>query len=523
MTQQISINMTIVSETEELQQRIVSFPVLSHIKLHVKTCRMSEVTNTDILIVDASQVNEEIQITSRYLECVLYGVVDQNSSSLLSDPRWTAFWQGPCCDELVSFYLRQIYASVLLKKEHSMTSSFLNTLIDSVPDLIWFKDMIGSHLKVNEAFCRSVGKTKAQCEGRGHYYIWDLEPDEYAKGEYVCLETEEQVIQEKKTCLFDEIVKSKTGLRQFKTYKSPLFNEAGEMFGTVGIAKDVTDLHNISRELEVVLSSIPFATLIVDMNDSVISVNQKFCDYFKLTVKKVMKMSYNDVCHKILGITPQQLEAGKVIELKYFNEGNQNVFQAQQQMIHDIFGNPFGKFFFCFDVTNEYELQNKLIQSANTDFLTKLYNRRYFYETLSKTKDDDEISLVFFDIDDFKNVNDTYGHRSGDNALILMSDLLKEAFPKQLIARLGGDEFVVAFFGTHVASKLGHMVNSFIENASVAFRTMEFDSTLSVSAGIVCNGSSKQVDMLLSCADSALYAAKAMGKACYTIYNAKSN
>lgn len=523
MMETILINMIIVSDSETLQERIATFPVPDHLTVQIKTCQMHEVKQADVLIVDTSSADETKNITTHCFEQVLYGVADQEASKLLRNPTWTAFWSLPCSDEMMSFYLRQLYASVMIKKEHSMTSVFLDSLIDSIPDLVWFKDLRGSHLKVNDAFCRSVGKTKAQCEGRGHYYIWDLEPDEYAKGEYVCLETEEQVIEARKTCMFDEIVKSKTGLRQFKTYKSPLFDQSGEMFGTVGVARDVTDLQNISRELEVILSSIPFATLIADMDDSIVSANPKFCEYFTVEAEKVMKMKYSDVCDKILGTSSQHLVEGEVEEIKYNSEGNQSVFQVQQHLIHDIFGNPFGIFFFCFDVTNEYELQNKLKLSANTDFLTKLYNRRYFYEVISQKKDLDAISLVYFDIDDFKSVNDTYGHRSGDNALILMSDLLKEAFPKQLIARLGGDEFVVAFFGKCVDSQLAQLVNSFIDKTNEVFSSLEFVSSLSVSAGIVCNGNSSQVDVLLSCADDALYAAKAKGKACYTIYKAKSN
>lgn len=114
--------------------------------------------------------------------------------------------------------------------------------IDSVPDLIWFKDVRGAHLKVNNAFCSAVGKTKNDVQGRGHYYIWDLKQEEYEQGEYVCLETEEIVLREKKTRAFDEKVKSKHGLRQFKTYKSPIFDEDHQVVGTVGIAHDVTDL-----------------------------------------------------------------------------------------------------------------------------------------------------------------------------------------------------------------------------------------------------------------------------------------
>lgn len=518
MTLPISINIIIVSDSAALEQRVLSMPAPNNIILNVKTCHISEVVYTDILIYDATSVPNEIPKITGCLECVLYAHPDQISPVFLSDPAWTTFWPQPLSDSMLQFYLRQIFLSVIPKKELALTKSFLNTLIDSVPDLIWFKDLRGSHLKVNDAFCRAVGKTKEQCEGRGHYYIWDLKPDEYAKGEYVCLETEEEVIRQNRTCLFDERVKSKNGLRQFKTYKSPLTDEHGEMFGTVGIAKDVTDLQNIGQELKVILSSIPFAALIADEDDSIISVNQKFCEYFNVTADKILHMCYSDVCNKILSTTPLQLGNEHMTELRYHRNGNQYVFHAQQQSIHDIFGSHFGLFFLCLDATNEYELQNKLFRSANTDFLTSLYNRRYFYEAISQKPDTEQISFVCFDLDDFKKVNDTYGHQCGDNALILVADLLRETFNKQLIARLGGDEFIVAFFGECIPAELEQDIKTFIEHSSAVFHNTKNMEILTLSAGIACNGTNQSVDTLLSCADKALYAAKALGKARYTVY-----
>lgn len=518
MTPPIPMDIIIVSDSNALEQRLLSMPAPNTMIPNIRTCSISEIVDTDILIYDATSMQNEIPEDIGFLECVLYAAPYQVSPWLLKYPFWTSFWQQPLMDPMLEFYLRQILLSVETKKELAFTKTYLNTLINSVPDLIWFKDLRGSHLKVNDAFCRAVGKTKEQCEGRGHYYIWDLEPDEYAKGEYVCLETEEEVIRQNKTCLFDERVKSKNGLRQFRTYKSPLTDGRGKMFGTVGIAKDVTDLQNIGQELEVILSSIPFAAMIADQDDSIISVNQKFCEYFNVTADEILHMYYSDVCTKILSTTPLQLENEQMTELRYHYEGNQFVFHAQQQSIHDIFGSHFGTFLLCLDVTNEYELQHKLLHSANTDFLTGLYNRRYFYEEIGQIRDIEQISFVCFDLDNFKKVNDTYGHQSGDDALILVADLLREAFSQQLIARLGGDEFIVAFFGACVPTELSQHVKIFIEHSSSVFQSTLHMDDLTVSAGIACNGSIEDVDTLLSCADKALYAAKALGKARYTVY-----
>ena len=149
-------------------------------------------------------------------------------------------WNKPLVYGYVEKRLRALLQALREKRQAHLQRLYLNTVIDTSPDLIWFKDTRGAHLKVNDAFCRAVGKTKAQIEGRGHYYIWDIPPEEYAEGEYICLESEEIVLARRERCLFDEKVKCKQGMRQFKTYKAPLIDDDGALLGTLGVAQDMT-------------------------------------------------------------------------------------------------------------------------------------------------------------------------------------------------------------------------------------------------------------------------------------------
>lgn len=196
-----------------------------------------------------------------------------------------------CCDDVwpvpvgdsarfIGVYAERVRRIIKDNFDMRRSKICLETVIDSLPDLIWFKDMRGAHLTVNNAFCNATEKTKEQVYKAGHYYIWDISPDEYSKGDYVCLESEDVVLKAGETCLFDEKVKTKYGMRLFHTYKSPLRDENGEFFGTCGVARDVTDIQNVNDELSVVLESVPFAVIVDDIHGNAVSANSKFYYYF---------------------------------------------------------------------------------------------------------------------------------------------------------------------------------------------------------------------------------------------------
>ena len=279
---------------------------------------------------------------------------------------------------------------------------FLDTTINSVPDLIWFKDKEGAHLKVNDSFCQAVGKTKEQVQGRGHYYIWDIEPDEYAKGEFICMESEFEVMEKRHTCVFAEKVKVGNEIRQFETYKSPLFDVDGSVMGTVGVANDVTQ------------------------------------------------------------------------ERLY------------QQMI---------------------------IDNANTDFLTGLYNRRYLYQYI-EMEGKKALAVYYLDLDNFKSVNDRYGHQEGDRALILTKEILKKCMPDTVIARIGGDEFLIVQEKRLTAEEIEQNRKRLGRMLGDAFGAQEAFRKVSASIGTAYSeeGEVAVLDTLIEKADALMYKEKRMKK-----------
>lgn len=172
------------------------------------------------------------------------------------------------------------------------------------------------------------------------------------------------------------------------------------------------------------------------------------------------------------------------------------------------------------EIEERKRIQDELQKLARTDPLTGLYNRRHFFEIAEKefaesVRYDRPLSVIILDLDLFKEVNDTYGHLVGDQALIHIGKLLlKEIRTPDTAARYGGEEFVVLLPETDSASAMmfAERLRSLVEDS--AFKTGSNTIYLTASFGVAGNHiyGDKTIDQLISKADQALYKAKADGR-----------
>ena len=156
----------------------------------------------------------------------------------------TDVWTLPVSDTELDFRIQKWYQSCRDRRDAWQTKQYLEAAINSTPDLIWFKDKDGIHEKVNDSFCQTVNKTKAQVEGRGHAYIWDVEADDPA-----CIESERIVMETRKTCTSEEVISNGGETKILTTYKSPLYDLDGSVMGTIGIGIDITQERAYAQEL----------------------------------------------------------------------------------------------------------------------------------------------------------------------------------------------------------------------------------------------------------------------------------
>lgn len=154
-------------------------------------------------------------------------------------------------------------------------------------------------------------------------------------------------------------------------------------------------------------------------------------------------------------------------------------------------------------------LVQRLDLSAHTDFLTGLWNRRYFYLRLGEaearaTRKHEPLSIAMIDMDNFKAINDKYGHAAGDMVLSDLATIFrKNVRNTDIVTRWGGDEFAIIFSGTSLMGAY-EIMERIREKVEVRFNSYG----LAISAGIISLEPDRDPEDLLALADLALYKAK---------------
>jgi diguanylate cyclase (GGDEF)-like protein/PAS domain S-box-containing protein len=175
------------------------------------------------------------------------------------------------------------------------------------------------------------------------------------------------------------------------------------------------------------------------------------------------------------------------------------------------------------DVTERRLLEQALSHDATHDRLTGLPNRSLLWEALRDQLDRPEpaVAVLFVDVDDFKFVNDSFGHETGDELLLAVADRLTDAVrPHDLVTRFGGDEFVVVCADVHDAAHAERIARRLIEALAPAFTIAGREVSVSASMGLVLSTEvGLDPETVLRDADTALYQAKASGKARWALFD----
>ena len=224
------------------------------------------------------------------------------------------------------------------------------------------------------------------------------------------------------------------------------------------------------------------------------------------------------------------------------SDGSKKYIQQQVEVISNDHGKAIRLYGTVQDITSLRKAENRIRTLAYYDTLTGLPNREFFKENLNRAislakRYDRKGSLLFLDLDNFKRINDTLGHKVGDLLLVNVGERLRKSTratdlvnrpgavaENDNLARLGGDEFTVLISEIRSVEDASAIASRILDCFSKPFHLSGHDMVISPSIGVaVFPDDGEEVDTLLQNGDMAMYSAKRDGKNAFRFFNASMN
>jgi diguanylate cyclase (GGDEF)-like protein/PAS domain S-box-containing protein len=208
------------------------------------------------------------------------------------------------------------------------------------------------------------------------------------------------------------------------------------------------------------------------------------------------------------------------------NDGSYRWMHDELRLINGKDGQPQTIVGYWTDITERKLIEEKLEFMSCHDAVTQLPNRNLLMERLNSAlmrshRSKDKVAIIFIDLDNFKKINDNFGHNGGDHTLKTVagriSSYLRET---DTVARFGGDEFVVILQDIKNENDVSIKIKEIIELVSTPIKLDEKEAIISMSIGIAIYPNQNQsAQQLLILADNAMYRAKNNGKNCFQFSN----
>jgi diguanylate cyclase (GGDEF)-like protein/PAS domain S-box-containing protein len=306
----------------------------------------------------------------------------------------------------------------------------------------------------------------------------------------------------------------------------------------LGFAENITERQRFERELyasrqllRLILDTIPDRVFWKDRDSNFLGANRRMAEDAGLAgVEQIVGLS--DAAMPWHRLAPSYQEEDREvmhsgmarmnIEIAQDNgDGSNSWFDVSKLPLTDDSGAVVGVLGVARDITRYKQMEAELVRRANYDSLTGLPNRAFFQSQLRQAvsragRREGVLALMYFDIDHFKQINDTYGHGVGDEVIRHFADrvcaVLRES---DFVARLGGDEFVLILEDLPAPAMTRTLADKLIDAMRAPLCIGENTIGLSTSIGIAVLEDGMEADQLVKAADDAMYAAKRGGRNCY--------
>jgi diguanylate cyclase (GGDEF)-like protein/PAS domain S-box-containing protein len=277
----------------------------------------------------------------------------------------------------------------------------------------------------------------------------------------------------------------------------------------------------------------PIGMALVGPDGIYMRVNRAFSDITGYPPEELVGRKYHDITHP--DDLPADLEyvrrslAGEIdsykLEKRYMHSAGNAVWaRLNVSLVRDSRGRPLHFIKQIEDISDRKAAEERLLHQALHDPLTNLHNRYMFMDRITHAlarsgRKRTPVAVLFVDIDHFKDINDRFGHRGGDEMLVAVARKLERAVrPSDSVARLGGDEFAVLCEDMSSERDAVLVAQRLCEILSRPVPFEDRDMSVTASIGIAFAQEGDNPDSLLKNADAAMYKVKEGGRGTYEIY-----
>ena len=404
-----------------------------------------------------------------------------------------------------------------LKKERYL----LTTIINAIPDMIFVKDLKGAYQLCNRSFETFLGTTSEQILGKTDFELMSEESANYISIKDKQVKTSQQALR----C--DEWVSYNDGRKRLMDmYKLPLHDKDHALSGLLGIGRNVT--YERETEQQLLMAALLFETtpdpcLIIGQDGQVKSSNSAAKTKF-IALQHPHPLYLTDLFYSP-GKTPIQIENMLSADESWQGElytTDHKPFLATINAVNDSAGTLTQYVLMIRNEHSHQQFAEELRSKAYHDPLTGLPNRLLFQSRLESAiirseRQHQKVAVLFIDLNNFKPVNDQYGHLIGDRVLREVALQIKRSFrASDTIARLGGDEFVALIDIQHRESA-GTVAEKVIQSlSSPLLLDVGVEVSIGASIGIsIFPDDAGSANELLRKADDAMYSAKRSAKCNY--------